>query len=391
MRILMVNDYYKLQGGDDIYFDLLVELLKSRNHDIYVYEKNNKSIEENLQSKYKSIVNMFSIKDLEKEFVEIIKTFKPDIAHINNIFPLISPSIYNILKAFRIPMVQSINTFKYICPKGTLYRDGKFCNLCVGKSFYYPSIVYNCYHNSKLASLLFNASFIYHKTLQKIQLVDKFIFLSKFAQEYHVKSLHLPEYKTAVLHPFAKSIKKPDKKYNRRKKYFIFVGRLSEEKGILSLVKLFTSLPQLNLMIIGDGPMKKNLLKFNKYSNIEIKNYIPHYKLNELYNYIQQAISMIIPSASHFEFGPYVLIESFACGTPVIVPRAGVFLERVNSKTGIFYEAGNFKDLKLKIMNAATSKDRLRLLSNNARKEYETKYTPNLYYRSLMELYCNLV
>ena len=383
MKILLIHNYYQDWGGEDSYFESLKELLEKNGHQVIAYTKDSKKIKNTL-SKIKTGSAMFWNTNLEKELPVMIKKFQPDIAHFNNIYPLITPTAYKICKRFKIPIVQRIPNYKLVCPKGTLFRKGKICTLCINKNFFYPSIINKCYQNSFLASGILATSFFMHKFNKSFDYIDKFIFQNILIKNFHVKNTSIINEKTAVIPHFVGKINFLKK--NVKKDYFLFVGRLSEEKGIINLLKVFSLLPKNKLVVIGDGPLRDEVASYSKYKNIIIKNFQHR---NVVFEYMRNALFTIIPS-SFYETGPLVLMESYANGTPVIVPRFWVFKEEVtNMKTGVFYKYNDFNDLKRKILLLSTNskKNLIKKMSVNSKKRFEEKFTSEKHYSLLIKLY----
>lgn len=389
MRILLIHNYLALRGGEDVMFDSLINLLKQKGHSIVTYTKRSSEIEGKLSLKLKTAAEMFVNRQVKRELQDIISQFKPQITHVSNIFPLLTPLIYPLIKSFKVPIIQSIHSHRLLCPKSTLFRNGKICTLCIKKRFKYPSIIYGCYHNSRTASFFLNSSFIYHRMADKLNLIDKFIFPAKYARDLHTKYLSIPRKKTVIIPNFIEE-EYLDLKPAEKSNSFLFVGRLSEEKGILNLLEIFSTLPEIKLIAIGNGPLLNNVLKYKKYKNISIK---INLQKKEIYGYMKKALCTIIPSAPLYEFGPLVLIESFANGTPVLVPEAGVFKERViNNKTGFFYDSGNYEDLRDKVVEISNYKsNNFNKINSNILEEFENKYTTNVHYRLLLRSYNDLI
>lgn len=389
MRILLVHNYLSTRGGEDVMFDSTVKLLKERKHEIYTYKKQSINVERNKISQMKAALNMFSNQDVKKELCTIINSFRPQIAHISNIFPLITPLIYPLLKSFNIPIVQSIHSHRLLCPKSTFYRNREVCTLCIDKKFAYPTIFYGCYHNSRLASFFFSTSFYYHQMHDKLSLIDRFLFPATFARNLHIKYLPIPKSKTIVIPNFIQEMK-INTEIKKEKNLFLFVGRLSEEKGILNLLNIFTELPHIKLVIIGQGPLEKKVLQYSKYKNIIIKGYVSK---EEVYTHMQKAMFTIIPSAPLYEFGPLALIESYACGTPVIAPKAGGFNERItDKKNGFFYSVGKQGSLKAKILECSQIRiEDTKYMDTEAFTEYQMKYSSDIYYQNITRIYNQLI
>lgn len=385
MKILLINSYYRHRGGEDIYFDLLKSLLQKKGHTLYCHIKKYPAKKESLKLNIKLAINMYSNRKYDNKLSQKIAMFKPDLAHINNIYPSISPTIYDVCYKLKIPIIQSIHTYRFMCPKGTLFRNEKICQLCVNKNFKYPAVIYSCYHNSSLASLVFSTSFYWHNTIQKLKFVDKFIFPAEIARDYYIKHLPIPSDKCIVIPHFIRNPVINTNRINKKEKYFLFIGRLSPEKRILNLLNVFSTMPKINLIVVGTGPLGESVLKYKDKKNIKIKGYVSE---KEKYELIKEALCTIIPSVPWFEFGPYVLIESFAYGIPVIVPKAGVFKKRVkHGINGILYKPDDFNDLKSKILDVVNNKYNLTSMKLSARMAYQNNYTEKIFYKKLISLY----
>ncbi len=387
MKILLIHNYYQQRGGEDTYFDMLIRLLKENKQEIKTITTSNENINETLIGKMNAFIETISPKQFLKNAENAIQGWKPAIVHINNIFPLITAEIYSLCNQYQIPIIQSIHTYRYLCPKGTLTRDGRKCELCVRKLLKYPAVQYGCYHNSRIASLAFTTSFLYHNTLKKLSLVDKFIFPSYLARNYHTRRLPMSIEKTVVLPHF---VYKPKKSQNEKKQdFFLYVGRLSEEKRIIQLLEIFAALPNFRLIVIGDGPQRNEVDSFQLYSHITIKHAVSR-QLRDLY--MQNALATIIPSMPYFEFGPYVLFESYACATPVVAPDGGVFQQRVkDGKTGYLFKPYDFQDLRRIIIKMGQNKTLRSQMGRLAYREYQKYYTPGNYYHNLMGIYKDLI
>lgn len=386
MRILLIHNYYQLRGGEDVYVDSLYKLLKENGHEVLLYAKYSSDIKDSLISKTKIAIGMFYNKTTIKELTQIVKSFQPQVAHFHNIYPLITPVAYESCKKLHVPIVQTIHSYRFMCPKATLFRDGKICEECVGKRFFYPSIKYGCYRKSRLQSAVFSLAAYYHDIKRQIKLLDKFIFPAKFTRDYFIKNLPIPLNKTVIIPPFVSDIKVKENK--TLKNYFLYVGRLAEEKGVIQLVKLFSQISSFKLLVIGEGPLREKILSYTRFKNIVI---YPFNTREVVFGYMKNALATIIPS-TFYEVGPMVLIESYANGTPVIVPNFGVFKERViDGVTGVTYNLDNFNSLKDKI-NFISQNERVIInMKIKALLEYQNKYTEKIHLERLMKVYNNII
>lgn len=383
MKILLVHNYYREVGGEDIYFESQQNLLKKANVKVFTYTKKSADIL-SVNDKLQAGTAMFWNKKNDEELRTVIQKVKPDVAHFHNIFPFITPSAYKICHYEGVKVVQRIPTYRFLCPKGTLFKEGSICELCVKKRFKYPATLYKCYRDSHLESLAFSSSLFFHSLFSSLSYIDRYMFQAKFVRDYHMKYLPIKKAQTTIIPHFV-----PDHKYAsiHKDNYFIFAGRLSEEKGILELVDVFQKLPDLQLYIVGDGPLRKTVEKNAVLSkNITIFGYQPRNKVLEL---MSKALCTIIPSP-WYETGPFVLMESFSVATPVIVPKLGVFVEQIkDGENGLFYEPKNLSELAKKIQMMA-KKNNHKAMCKYAHTTYKQKYTSEIHIKNLLELYTGL-
>jgi glycosyltransferase involved in cell wall biosynthesis len=377
----MVHNYYQQKAGEDLSFEAESKLLKDHGHKVIKYTKHNNQIKNmnSIDLFRKMVWNKKTYNDL----CRIIQKEKPDIVHFQNTFPLISPSAYYAAKAEGIPIIQSLRNYRLFCPAATFSRNGQICEKCSKKSFFW-SIIHGCYHNSRIKTGALTTMLVIHhfmKTWQKK--VDVYIANTKFSKKKFIQG-GLSAKKIFIKPNFVDS--DPEIQKNKGN-YALFIGRLSPEKGIFTMLRAWKSLKNIPLKIIGTGPIKRDVEKFiqqNKLKNIELVGYCPKEKV---FSYIKKSRFLIFPSEWYETFGR-TIIEAFACSIPIIISRLGAMKEIVKDNyTGLNFEPGNAKDLVEKIKWAWTHKKDMQRMGENARKDYEEKYTPKKNYKQLMKIY----
>lgn len=305
MKILLIHNYYRQRGGEDIYFNSLAKLLQQKGEQVVLFTKKSEKIS-SIKQKSEAIRSLFGMnKKVNKELDDLIKKEKPNIAHFHNIYPLIGPSAYFVCKKNNLPVVQTIHNYRFLPDK-----EGSF-------GYQYQNFFYG---------FLVRLSNRFNLKNDVFSQIDYFIFPSQFTKEVFLKNARFTIKNCAVIPHFV-DIKKTDKTV-KKSDYFLYAGRFSREKGILPLLKIFSKMPKKKLIVIGDGPQKNQVLKFRKFSNINI---LPWMEKNKVYQYIKKAKAVIFPSLS-LEVMPLTVIESLALGTKVIVPDRGVFPELIKNK-----------------------------------------------------------
>ena len=383
MKILLIHNYYQQRGGEDNYFDSLARLLKRKGHSVYLFTKKSSEIK-SFGHKMQTAIELHSNTQVLREISSIIDQFKPDIAHSQNILPSITKTAHYACKAKNVPVVHTIQSYRYLCPKGTLFLKEKTCEVCVMKKFSYPAIVHGCYHNSRLASLaLVSASFL-SPALQQLALLGKIHFPSRFIQNYYIEHLNIAPKKTFVVPNFVPPTINTHKP--QMGNYFIFVGRLAEEKGIRDLIHAFSLLKDQQLIIIGDGPLKQYVIS-NKTQNVIYKGFMER---SEILSHMASARATIVPSP-WYEVCPTVIMESFSSHTPVIAPSYGVFPELVtNNKTGYLYKHRDIQDL-VRVVRFVSKQEENKNVRKNCQIEYLRKYTDDAHYKKLIKAYQSLL
>lgn len=384
MKILLVHNFYNDRGGEETDFSSLKQLLKEYGHKVITYTKDNRSIKNELLSKIKVAIGLFYNKEVDQGLSNLLKKHKPDLVQLENIYPLITPTAYRVIKKYGIPIIQRSPNYKLICPAGYLFKNGEKCKHNKKNLSIWDKLFHNCYKDSYLQSFILSSSMLYHKAIGSYDYVDKFLFPTLFTLKMHQKYSDIPKNKMTVIPTFTLIPKIKETKI-RFKEYFLYASRLSEDKGILDLLEVFSTLPKLNLLVIGDGPLKEQVLKYNKYKNIEVQAYL--HKKEEVLGYMKNAFMTIIPS-KWYDVLPNVMLESFAVGIPVIAPKIGAFDEIVKDwQNGLKFEFGNRDDLKLVIIRSNKNKTKIFKMKSAIKTFFNENFLSANHYKSLIFLY----
>ena len=253
MRILVVHNYTQQRGGADEAAEQEVELLRKHGHEVKLYSRHNGEIIK--FSILKKVAFFLEPTWSRKTYREIGKTladFNPDLVHFHSFFPLISPSAYYAISERNIPIVQTLHEYRLVCPTGWLFRDNRVCNDCIQHSLW-RGIFYACYHNSHIQTASVALMLSVHRLLKTWQKkVNIFIALTDFARIKFIEG-GIPENKIVIRPNFLAT--DPIICQSERK-YALYVGRLSSEKGLVTLLQAWKDLPNIPLKIVGEGPLK---------------------------------------------------------------------------------------------------------------------------------------
>jgi glycosyltransferase involved in cell wall biosynthesis len=390
MKILICHNFYQSRGGEAETVFRDKKLLEKKGHSVTLFDRDNKEINNyGLIQKIKLFFDIFFSFKTYREIKRIIEQQRPDIAHIHNVFPLISPSVYYALKKMKIPVLQTIHNYRFLCPNGLfLNNKGKICERCKNGNFFH-AIVGKCYRDSYLQTFGMAFTLCLHRKLKTfINKIDIFVSPSNFLKKKLIEG-RVPKEKIVVKPHFIECEKaKPSYEFDN---YVVYLGRLSREKGLFTLVKAFENIGNITLKIIGEGPTRKELERFVIQEGIKNVQFLGFIIGQEKFKILNKAMFMILPSEC-YENMPYAVLESFARGVPVIASKIGGLKELIeDGVTGFLFEPGNVEDLKQKIVKLLNDRELLLKIRYNVRKVVKEKYSEEIGYKNMIELYQKVI
>ena len=381
MKILLLHNYYQQSGGEDAVVEQEKALLESKGHQVRLLAASNDAIS-NIRSRAKAALGTIYSRGSRVQVEKEIRSFHPEIVHIHNLFPLLSPSVYYACKAAGVPVVQTLHNFRLICPNALLFRDGKPCELCIGKKIPWPAIVHACYRESRAGSAAVASMLAVHGLIGTWNsAVNAYIALTSFSREKLIAG-GLPADRLLVKPNFLY----PDPGPGRSAQDFaLIVGRLAPEKGIATLLSAWARLkPNRKLKIVGDGPLQSAVRAVVRNPQIEL---LGRQTKEAVLSVMESASFLVFPSECYEGF-PRVIVESFAKGLPVVASRLGSMAELIDhGRTGLLFQPGDPQALADAVEWMFTHPAQLEQMSQAARSEFEAKYTADRNYEQLMEIY----
>lgn len=388
-RILVANKFYYPRGGDCIYTMGLVDLLQSQGHDVAVFAMQHPENYQTAWNAYfpseinfslglglgKAALRPFGTGEVKRKFNALLDEFHPDIVHLNNIHTQLSPVIAELAHQRGIKVIWTLHDYKLLCPRYDCLRNGKtVCEDCfVDKT--------NVLKNKCMKNSLF-ASYIAYKeaicwTRERLEAcTDAFICPSQFMASEMEKG-GFDKRKLYTICNFL-NVSKCQRESYEKENWYCFVGRLSHEKGVKTLIEAANQLPY-KLIVIGDGPLRSELELLSK-SNIE---FVGQKQWDDLKGFVGKARFSVIPSEWNEVFG-LVIIESQCLGTPVLGAKIGGIPELIKDKQeGMLFESGNVDDLKNKIEAMFNQSFDYETLAKKA----QTKFCAEKYYEQLIQIY----
>lgn len=386
MKVLVAHNHYLLEGGEDQVYRNEIDLLQSNGVTVHSTSFDNESI----LSTNKVIIGLNTIWSVDsyRQISNLIRKVKPDLAHFHNTFPLLSPSVYYACHSQNVPVVQTLHNYRLLCPSALFLRNGQICEECVGKVFAWPGIRHKCYHNSHLATFSVAAMQACHRVVSTWQKqVDCYISMTEFMKKKLITG-GIPSEKIAVKPNFV--FPDPGGKQSIGD-YAIFVGRLSAEKGTNILLDAWRNCSVIPLKVVGGGPELKKIQTYlleQGLHEVELKGQVER---SDVYSMMKNARFLLVPSVCYESF-PLTIVEAFSNGLPVIASRLGAMVEIIeDGVTGILFSPGDTNDLTRKIKWAWHNPDRMREMGNNARQEFERKYTAKHNLNMLTDIYQKVI
>src|ERR1700733_6841799 len=259
MNVLLVHNFYQQPGGEDQVFADEGKLLEQHGHSVSHFTMHNDAVEG--MGKFALARKTIWNKDSQQSLRQAIRNARAEVVHFHNTFPLISPAAYYTAHEEECGVVQTLHNYRLLCPGATMYRDGKVCEECMGKLGPWPGVLHGCYRNNRLATAAVAAMITFHRKRGTWQnQVDVYIALTQFGRGKFIAG-GLPGEKIVVKPNFVDPDPQPGSGDGG---FALFVGRLTEEKGIATLLKAWKSLSNrtgLSLKIAGDGPMRDSVVQ----------------------------------------------------------------------------------------------------------------------------------
>lgn len=404
MKILMVNKFFYIKGGSETYYFALRRLLEEHGHTIidfsmqdeknfpskysqYFVENVNYNSSGGLRRQLQAGFNIIYSREAKKKFEQLVIDTKPDIVHLHIFQHQLSPSILDIIKKYKVPTVYTAHDLKMLCLNYKMMHHGKVCEECKGQK-YYRCAVNKCVKESFAKSCINVAEGYVHKWFHSYDTIDKIITPSAFYknkfEEFGISNervIHIPNF-----------LDTEKMKVNRRddcEKYYLYFGRLSEEKGVPTLLKAFQEI-NAKLYIVGTGPIKNNIEEYiseNNINNVEVLGFMSGQSLKDI---VGNAKAVILPS-EWYENGPYSAIEALQMGRPIIGANIGGIPELIDGN-GYLFKSGDSEELKKQIKKLEGLKAvEYQNLKINSYKLFLDNYTKEIHYKKLNEVYLNVI
>jgi len=380
-KVLLVHNYYQIGGGEHTVFENEKNMLLENGHEVYTYTRSN---EELRTSKWKLLLMPFSTIWSFKTYRDVRKLIRKkqiDVVHCHNTFPLISPSVYYAARSLKVPVIQTIHNFRFLCPNGLFYCNGEICEACREQNSFIPALKQGCYRNSRIQTAVAVAMLKFHRWIDTYKKIN-YIFLTEFNRNKFAGLINIHGYNIFIKPNFVQPVMA--EAANRViKAKFIYAGRLDENKGIPFLLEAWNRTPvEYELHIYGDGIYREACERAAKeHPNIHYLGFQPQ---NVVFADLADAAALLFPS-EWYEGYPMILAESFSMGRPVVAAGIGNHGDIVGSSGGgVLFALGDKAGFEAALDEVIANNGKY---SGNAYQYFLENQTKESNYRKLCDIY----
>jgi glycosyltransferase involved in cell wall biosynthesis len=379
--ILMVHNYYQERGGEDLSFEAERRALEDAGVTVHTYTDTNFRVD--TMGGIRTAVRCTWSREAHRDIKQIVRETRPQLMHVQNFFPLMSPSIYYAAKSEGVPVIQSIRNYRLVCPNAVFYRDNGVCEDCMGRRIAWPGVLHGCYRGSRAGSAAVAAMQAIHGTFGSwTNKVDHFISLSEFGRHKMIEA-GLPEHQISVKPNFVYPDPGPS---DEERSFILFVGRLSEEKGIETMIRAWERIHHdIPLVIAGRGPSSPVVAEAAE--RLKGVTWVGRQTIDQIYRLMGQASAILFPSEWYETFGR-VVIEAYARSTPAIASNLGAISELVEpGETGYLFEPGDPESLANAAQKIWQDQSYAREMGRNGRRLFDERYTVEKHLSRVDEIY----
>lgn len=382
--IILIHNRYMHRGGEDAVYEAEAELLEQHGFCVARVEAQSRDPVNAIET-LRLAASVSWSQSWYKKVQKLASEIQPDLIHVHNFFPNISPSVLFAAEKANVPVVLTLHNFRLLCPVGYFFRSGRVCEDCMGKTIPWPASLHGCYRHSRAASTTVSAMVVLHRLWGTwAKRVTRYIALSEFSRSTLIRG-GLPADRIVVKPNFAPNLA-PLQAGQGKRSGALFVGRLSQEKGIDMLLQAWSELG-VPLDILGDGPLQDRVRE----AHLPAVRWLGRKTQDEVAAAMRRSAFVVVPSRVYENF-PITIAESFCNGTPVITSRMGAMAEIVqDAVSGLHFNPGDARDLAAKVCWAAEHPAEMRQMGRNARELYEQKYSPEANFQRLHAIYSDAI
>ncbi|MCV2877853.1 glycosyltransferase [Sedimentimonas flavescens] len=337
MKILVLHNAYRQRGGEDAVVEAEIALLRRAGHEVHLHQVSNQQIE-GVGARFGALARVAHNRHTARQVADLVRETQAQIVHVHNFFPLLSPAVHGAARQAGAAVVQTLHNYRLLCANAMFLRDGKLCTDCLEGSRA-VALMRCCYRGSLPGAAAVLAMQSATRGGWRAQ-IDRFIVLTRFSREVFTKA-GLPADRLFVKPNF---VARADIPAPGHREGALFVGRLSPEKGVESLIAAWRSVPGIPLTVVGSGPLEVALRRAAP-GNVTFTGALPR---EAVLQRMARARLLVFPSIWYEGF-PMTLVEAMAAGLPVVAARIGAAAEIVSPEFGALFTPGNTQDLADKV------------------------------------------
>ena len=388
MRVLLIHNLYQQAGGEDTVFEQEISLLRAHGVTVEALIFSNDAFEGTLMNKIGAVTRTLHNQQSARRVQRVIDRFRPDLVHIHNLFYTASPAIIWAAKQRGVPVVMTLHNFRLVCLNGLLMREGKVpCETCLTQPFPMSGIRHACFRDSVAKSVQLSLTLALANIRGTWRTVDRFVVMTSFVrQKFLSSSLSLRPSQVVVKPNAVPDLGGVD--FDTRQNFFLYVGRLSAEKGIDVLLDAVQKHP-FRLKVIGTGPLEDRVKAVAEaHAHVE---YVGWQNSGAVADAMKTCRALVVPSICYEAALPLVVLEAFATGTPIICADQGnLRLVAEGQSAGALFRSGNGDDLGETVQQLDGQLDLLGQYAHNSRRKYAA-YSAETWGQATLALYNSVV
>ncbi len=386
MKVLIIHNKYGKYSGEEAVVDAQISLLKSNGHQVFTYFRSSEKLDDMPNGKISAFFSAFYNSKVIDEVTALIRKVTPDLVHIHNLYPIISPAILPVIKKMKIPIAMTVHNYRLLCPNGLFFTNGSVCEKCTGFGKELNCITNNC-EGSIFKSTGYAFRNMWARTKKYyLNNVDAYLCLTDFQKNKLINNQF--DKKKCFVIPNMYNNSAEDVTYNiNERNYIAFAGRISPEKGIPILLETAKNLPNINFQIAGQ--MREGYEKeIEVPNNVTLKGMLNADEMKTFYSRAR----LYLHTSICYEGFPMVFPEAMAFKLPIIAPKMAGYPEIAEDNfNGLLFKPKNINDLVKVILNVWEDEEKLRYLGNNGFRKMKEKYSADVYYKSLESTYRSIL
>lgn len=376
MKVLQIHNIYQGKTGEETVVEEEKRVLELNNHEVIQFVKDNSTIRKSgFLGKVKMASNLRSSSLIANELRQLIEAENPDICHVHNTFPLLTPEVFNVCQQLKVPVVKTLHNYKMVCTNSLMFRDGEVCDLCLNKSLY-NSIKYKCYRNSYLATAMQADVIEHHRKIGTWEnSIDQYLALTEFQKNLLINGGGIPEGKVTVKPNFIRH----SQLNTENEDFFLFVGKVGDYKGLQDLLGLFEKNTTSKFTVIGKSDIPD---PFAGYDHV---NYLGEQSREVTLDHMRRCKAVLFPS-KYYEGMPMVILEAFSHKKAVISRNRGAMSSMIQHASNGFHYA-SVEELVDVIKKIEENHELAIDLGKRAYHDFLELYTEEQGYQNLIKVY----